>query len=225
MIRSKEWRITATCVSKTKINGGVMKTRIRILNNNKADVGIGTLIVFIAMVLVAAVAAAVLIQTSGVLQQKAQQTGKEATAEVASNLKVVSVVGTTDTTNANISDLNVTLELASGGSSIDFTKVVVKYINETNVSTLTLNSAGAPPTATSNQFNFSELRVGTGSPSYVLRSGDLAVLEINLNLTNQVLWPRKKGTIQIIPETGTMVVQDIAAPATFSGNSMIQLFP
>ncbi|NJD76790.1 MAG: flagellin [Candidatus Methanoperedens sp.] len=201
-----------------------MKTRISILKNNRADVGIGTLIVFIAMVLVAAVAAAVLIQTSGVLQQKAQQTGKEATAEVASNLKVTSVVGETDTGNDFIQKVNITVELAAGGSPIDFSKVVVKYINESTAMTLNLqtNSSYGPTAAL---FGYTEERVGSGSANNVLQPGDLAVVTFNLTLMNQNLYPRKRGTLHIIPETGTMVLKDIVAPSTFGDATMIQLFP
>jgi archaeal flagellin FlaB len=200
-----------------------MKTRISILKDNQADVGIGTLIIFIAMILVAAVAAAVLIQTSGVLQQKAQQTGKEATAEISSNLKVTSVIGETDDTHSYTKSLNITVELAAGGAPIDFSKVVIKYINESASTTLNMNTADTGATGTF--FNYSEERVGTGTPNHVLQAADLAVVTMNLSQMNQQLYPRKRGTIYILPETGTMVLKDVVAPSTFSDSNMVQLFP
>lgn len=176
-----------------------------LIKNEDADVGIGTLIIFIAMVLVAAVAAAVLIQTSGVLQQKAQQTGKEATAEVSSNLKVVSVVG--HVTGVAIDIMNLSIEVSAGGNPIDTTTLKVKYINN--------NSAGYIP------FVYSEDRTVDGSTT-VLSSGDLGKLSLTLP---SVLNVRESATIQIIPETGTMVVKDVVAPATFGGRAQYQLFP
>ncbi|MCZ7401591.1 MAG: hypothetical protein O8C61_05160 [Candidatus Methanoperedens sp.] len=178
----------------------------KILRNEDADVGIGTLIIFIAMVLVAAVAAAVLIQTSGILQQKAQQTGKEATAEVSSNLKIISVVG--NVKGAYIDTLNVLAEVSAGGNPIDTTMMKYKFINASNSSFESIT--------------YSEERVVTANQ--VLEPGELGNFTFNLG-AGQYMNPRDTATIQFIPETGTMITKDLIAPSTFGGQSQIQLFP
>ncbi len=200
-----------------------MKTRISLIKNNKADVGIGTLIVFIAMVLVAAVAAAVLIQTSGVLQQKAQTTGKEATTEVSSNLRIVSIVGERldSGSSTDVNKLNVSVELSAGGSDVDFAKVIVRYINETKTSTLTYDSSAAGAST----FTYLEERDPSNTGAPVLSAGDLGVVSLNLSGMSQNLSVRKRGTIQIIPEKGTMVVRDILAPSAYGIYTRVQLFP
>jgi len=201
--------------------------RKNMIKNDTGDVGIGTLIIFIAMVLVAAVAAAVLIQTSGVLQQKAQQTGKEATTEVSSNIKIDSVVGDLNDMagdqGPNINTLNVTVSLSAGGSDIDMSKVIVRYVNETETSTLVY---ATDPSETN--FAYNEERYVSGAEDAVLQQGDLGVITIDLNAssgTSQELMARKRGSVLIIPETGTMVIKEFIAPATFGTKTKIQLFP
>jgi flagellin FlaB len=103
--------------------------------NTRAQVGIGTLIIFIAMVLVAAVAAAVLIQTSGILQQKAQSTGKQSTQEVSSNLMVKNIEGVRAKTGANLSTtidlLKLSVALNVGSSPVDVNQVVISITDGT----------------------------------------------------------------------------------------------
>jgi len=90
--------------------------------DDRGQVGIGTLIVFIAMVLVAAIAAGVLINTAGLLQAQAQQTGEETTSEVSDVVKIGEVVGVENDTDNQIEYLNASIRLASGSDPINMSE-------------------------------------------------------------------------------------------------------
>ena len=100
----------------------------------RGQVGIGTLIVFIALVLVAAIAAGVLINTAGFLQTQAQSTGEESTQQVSTNLVFLSSTGTVATDSggpSGVKEVNTTVQLGPGSSSIN--------LNESTVSVFTDN--------------------------------------------------------------------------------------
>lgn len=62
-------------------------------SNTKAEMGVGTLIIFIAILLVAAVAAGVIIQTAGSLQQQALATGGASKADIGTAIRLATAYG------------------------------------------------------------------------------------------------------------------------------------
>ncbi|WP_435096352.1 archaellin/type IV pilin N-terminal domain-containing protein [Halorubrum sp. N11] len=111
----------------------------------RGQVGIGTLIVFIAMVLVAAIAAGVLINTAGFLQTQAEATGEESTAQVSDRLQVVSQSGTFNDSAAKeeITGLDFVIAKAPGASNIDLNEVSVELIGADGQETFLLSDGNA----------------------------------------------------------------------------------
>lgn len=101
-------------------------------NQNKGQVGIGTLIVFIAIVLVAAVAASVIIEVSGLLQDRAEQTSTETISEVGDQLVVISSFGSvnnsTDTKNVTqITELRLNVRRSAGAEIVNLDAVTIDF--------------------------------------------------------------------------------------------------
>ena len=86
------------------------------------SIGIGAMIVFIAMVLVAGIAASVLIQTSTKLETQAMSTGQETIEEVSSGIAVYDIVGKK---NTDLRYAAITVRARGGSPDIDLNQTVI----------------------------------------------------------------------------------------------------
>ena len=86
-------------------------------NDNLGSIGIGAMIVFIALILVAAVASAVIIQTGEKLQQNAQQTGSDTQREIAGKINIKKVI------IHDASDVFMYFESSPGSDVLDVTDI------------------------------------------------------------------------------------------------------
>ena len=220
----------------------------KLLFNKNGDVGaigIGAMIVLIAMILVAGVAASVLVSTSNTLQSQALKTGSQTTREVSSGLSVFSVVGQVNTTSNTYNDiwcLAVTVASKPGSDKIDLNNTYILISNGVKKALLSYaynnsefyNSAvGGDLFSTdtgcvnwtnlsSEQFGIGVLQDYDGSMSQsnpVLTRGDKAIIYIFTNDTTGVfgdqIETRTEVFGRIIPEIGAPGVISFTSPKAY----------
>nr|7OFQ_A Chain A, Archaellin [Methanocaldococcus villosus]7OFQ_C Chain C, Archaellin [Methanocaldococcus villosus]7OFQ_E Chain E, Archaellin [Methanocaldococcus villosus]7OFQ_G Chain G, Archaellin [Methanocaldococcus villosus]7OFQ_I Chain I, Archaellin [Methanocaldococcus villosus]7OFQ_K Chain K, Archaellin [Methanocaldococcus villosus]7OFQ_M Chain M, Archaellin [Methanocaldococcus villosus]7OFQ_O Chain O, Archaellin [Methanocaldococcus villosus]7OFQ_Q Chain Q, Archaellin [Methanocaldococcus vill len=203
-------------------------------------IGIGTLIIFIAMVLVAAVAAAVLINTSGFLQQKAMATGKESTEQVASGLLCSGVTGHY-VKNKGIDRIVIYITPNAGSAPIDLKqcKLFLMYDGKAvslNFSKYDTNTVGDFTNGIKDIFNTTVVKWNNADATSfvvvalqdddkslltnaVINKGDLAGVLVNVSAAfGKHVGTRERVSGYLQPEFGAPAVIEFTTPAAFTSD-------
>jgi len=208
-------------------------------DDDRGQVGIGTLIVFIAMVLVAAIAAGVLINTAGFLQSSAEETGQQSSDQVTNRLEVVNAVGTQIDSGSNtIALVELTVRKAPGAGNIDLGSTTLQMVHSSGSYDLThgLDDGDLSDAPNSTHFNTSTIQDDDTSisTSQVLNDpSDRATIYVdaddiiggNNDETNDGngLSEGSTATIRVNTQSGGTTELRLVVPETLSSDSAVTL--
>ncbi|WP_254273000.1 archaellin/type IV pilin N-terminal domain-containing protein [Haloarcula marina] len=199
--------------------------------DERAQVGIGTLIVFIAMVLVAAIAAGVLINTAGFLQSSAQATGEGASDSTTNRLQIVSTTGDHFAGN-KVGVVNITVKAGPGSGSVDLDKATVQWVGPTG-SYYQLASGSSPP-GPDGEFTISTVQDDDDSQPVVNDPEDRFTITLDLGASDlpgtdsadtfgNAIREGETATVRITTASGATTTKRIVVPQTLSGGSSVLL--
>ncbi len=186
--------------------------------NSRGEMGVGTLIIFIAMILVAAVAAAVLISTASSLQQRALSTGGQAEAGVSTGIEAISVQGTDASTDHTVEDFEVLVRLQSGSEAMNLNNTIVVF--DTSSTTQNLDYSGSTSFSTYN-FGVSYVKQGPEYEEGYISRGDVVKLEMT---SSSSVNENKAVRLRITPRTGTSTEIMFTTPDVMT-DKRISLWP
>jgi archaeal flagellin FlaB len=192
----------------------------------RGEMGVGTLIIFIAIILVAAIAAAVLISTGGALQQKALITSSEAKEGISTGVEAVQIRGSDPTpsgTPHSISHLFVSARLPAGSSTLSFNYTIITLDTNHGMQSMTYGGTVADTVLASDTSTYvvSYIKEGPYTEPGYLNMGDMVRINFNIDGT---LGENQKARITIMPRLGSVVQLEFITPETMT-SPMVVLWP
>ena len=191
------------------------------MKGKKGEMGIGTLILFIAMILVAAIAAGVLIQTATNLQSKALETGSRSTRQVSTALSTLLLYGE-DGTAGSIDMLYHNIKIVPGSEVVKINDTLIS-VDLSDMSTdLTFNdTASCDSSVPAGSFASTYLKNGTEHVDGYITVGDVVQLCYALPRATA---EDENVRINLVPKIGSvMTVRVVTPPAIMT--KRIFLYP
>jgi len=197
--------------------------------DDKAAIGVGALIIFIAMVLVAGVTASVMLQVMNSMQQQAMKTAQETIRDVSDGLKVTHVSGYSN--GSKITQIALYISTTAGSSSIDLAETYIslsdtsKQVILSYTTTCFASSVSTGLFSTINASNLSATTFGVivirdvdsscSSTTPSINRDDLVILLVN---TTKCFSGISTGTEifgRVIPEFGMRGVIGFTTPSAY----------
>ena len=215
------------------------------LKRNRASIGIGAMIVFIAMVLVAGIAASVLVQTSNQLENQAMRTGQDTKNEVSAGVRVYQIIGQHGSRNISgtiytrFHNMSIMVTARPGTKGINLDETVLTIANDSKKCVLSWKGVFASAPSSNGVFstpgafdlNASEFGIivledpdgSCTSSTPVINRGDKVLIDVNLSACFNGLASREDVRGMVIVEQGSPGIFLFRTPASTS-RSVVELF-
>jgi flagellin FlaB len=191
--------------------------------SKKGAEGIGTLIIFIALILVAAVAAGVLIQTASSLQSKSLDVGRQSQEKITTDIEIVQVF-VQDTSDGNITDdvdtITMVVRLGSGSSPIKLGDLLARMDTQSGSQSLTYSGDATFTNAT---YGITYKINGSNHADDYLNVGDLAEVSFIYESTSDIV-EGETATIRLVAKNGAVKPVQMTTPSAML-DTITYLYP
>lgn len=174
-------------------------------DDDRAQVGVELLVVFIATVVVAAIAASLLLNTAIALQAQAEETGEESLDQLTERVQVVSAIG--EVGDDRVETVKLRVQTAPGTDSVDLESASVQTVGD-----------GVDPSPSVEVVGADDAVLTEGSDiGYVRIYGESGLDE------GEGLSPGDEVTVRITTAAGATTTHVLTVPASLAGKSVVEL--
>jgi len=199
----------------------------KLKEDDEGAIGIGTLIIFIALVLVAVIAAVVIINTASELEQKSQKVGRAAVDDVGLAVKVQQFEGQADAAGTEIVNFAIYVVLVGGADAISMQDVILHISgvdtgSSTGFSVDYLHDSLTP----ANQYTVTEITdpYNAYNPPSTYNLDQVSTLRIDITGFTPGLNPLSEITVLFMLSAGGAITTESATtPGSYIANGWMDL--